>query len=69
MTESNSNPLSLLGKYISFNTTESLDRFGVVNSINFNIDGTVEISIGWDDHYKYSDLYNLKVLGEVTLYP
>lgn len=67
MAVSNTNALSLLGKYVSFNTDSSFDKYGVISNVIFNMDGTVELSIGWDDFYVLQDIRNLKILGEVVL--
>ncbi|WP_119054826.1 hypothetical protein [Acinetobacter colistiniresistens] len=61
--------LQLLGKYVSFNSDSCFETYGVISNVVFNMDGTVEISIGWDEFYDYSKITNLKVMGEVHLYP
>lgn len=60
--------LNLLGKYVSFSCERSLDCFGVVNSVVFDMDGSCQFSIGWDDFFSLTDISNLKILGEVKLY-
>jgi hypothetical protein len=60
--------LNLMGKYVSFSSEQSLDHHGVVTSVVFDIDGSVQFLIGFDDYYNYSDVVNLKILGEVILF-
>ncbi|WP_151688718.1 hypothetical protein [Acinetobacter nosocomialis] len=61
--------LQLLGEYVSFNTDTCFETYGVISNVVFNMDGTVGISIGWDEFYDYSAINNLKIIGEVILYP
>jgi len=68
MTVANTNALNYLGKYVSFNHQHNFEIYGVVSTVVFNIDGTIDLSIGWEDFYKYSEITNLKILGEVKLY-
>lgn len=69
MTAANTTALEYLGKYVSFNTDSSFEIYGVISNVIFNMEGTVEFSIGWDDFYNFSEVTNLKVLGEISLYP
>jgi len=69
MAAANTTVLQLLGKYVSFNTDTSFETYGVIFNVVFNMDGTIEISIGWDEFYDYSAISNLKIIGEVHLYP
>ena len=68
MTVANTNALNYLGKYVSFNHEDIFEIYGVISNVIFNMDGTVEMSIGWDDFYNFSEITNLKVLGEISLY-
>lgn len=68
MTVANTNALNYLGKYVSFNHEDIFEIYGVISNVIFNMDGTVEMSIGWDDFYNFSEITNLKVLGEINLY-
>lgn len=68
MTAANTNALNYLGKYVSFNTDSAFEVYGVISNVIFNMDGSVELSIGWDEFYSLSDVTNLKILGEVKLY-
>lgn len=68
MTVANTNALNYLGKYVSFNHEDIFEIYGVISNVIFNMDGTVELSIGWDDFYNFSEMTNLKVLGEISLY-
>jgi len=69
MAVANTTVLQLLGKYVSFTTDTCFDTYGVISNVVFNMDGTVEITIGWDEFYDYSAINNLKIIGEVILYP
>ena len=64
----NTNALNYLGKYVSFNHEDMFEKYGVISNVIFNMDGSVELSIGWDDFYELSKITNLKVLGEIKLY-
>ena len=64
----NTNALYYLGKYVSFNHEDMFEKYGVISNVIFNMDGSVELSIGWDDFYELSKITNLKVLGEIKLY-
>lgn len=68
MTVANTNALNYLGKYVSFNHEDIFEIYGVISNVTFNMDGTIEVSIGWDDFYNFSEITNLKVLGEISLY-
>jgi hypothetical protein len=68
MAVANTTALNLLGKYVSFSSQAYSDHYGVVSSVVFQIDGSVQFSIGWDDFYNYSEVIDLKVIGEVTIY-
>ena len=68
MTVANTNVLNYLGKYVSFNNEYNFEIYGVISNVIFYINGDVDIFIGWDDSYKYSEITNLKILGEVKLY-
>lgn len=68
MTVANTNALNYLGKYVSFNHEDISEIYGVISNVIFNMDGTVELSIGWHDFYNFSEMTNLKVLGEISLY-
>jgi hypothetical protein len=62
MTVANTNALNYLGKYVSFNHEDIFEIYGVISNVIFNMDGTIELSIGWDDFYNFSEMTNLKVL-------
>ncbi len=64
----NTNALNYLGKYVSFNHEDMFEKYGVISNVIFNMDGSVELSIGWDDFYEFSKITNLKILGEIKLY-
>ncbi|MCU4498445.1 hypothetical protein KTI55_18305 [Acinetobacter ursingii] len=64
----NTNALNYLGKYVSFNHEDMFEKYGVISNVIFNMDGSVELSIGWDDFYELSKITNLRVLGEIKLY-
>lgn len=68
MAVANTNALNYLGKYVSFNHEDIFEIYGVISNVIFNMDGTIELSIGWDDFYNFSEMTNLKVLGEISLY-
>ena len=68
MAVAHTNSLEYLGKYVSFNSDSSFEVYGVISNVIFNMDGTVELSIGWDEFYNLKDISNLKILGEVKLY-
>lgn len=68
MTVANTNALNYLGKYVSFNHEDIFEIYGVISNVIFNMDGTIELSIGWNDFYNFSEMTNLKVLGEISLY-
>lgn len=69
MAAANTTVLQLLGKYVSFNTDSRFETYGVISNVVFNMDGTIVISIGWDEFFDYSAISNLKIIGEVHLYP
>lgn len=68
MAVTNTNALNYLGKYVSFNHEDIFEIYGVISNVIFNMDGTIELSIGWNDFYNFSEMTNLKVLGEINLY-
>lgn len=68
MAAAHTTTLEYLGKYVSFNTDSTFEISGVISNVIFNIDGSVEFSIGWDDFFSLSEISNLKILGEVKLY-
>ena len=63
MTVANTNALNYLGKYVSFKHEDIFEIYGVISNVIFNMDGTVELSIGWDDFYNFSEMKNLKNIG------
>lgn len=69
MAVAHTNVLQLLGKYVSFNTDSCFETYGVISNVIFNMDGTVEFSIGWGEFYDYAKITNLRIMGEVHLYP
>jgi hypothetical protein len=68
MATSHTTSLAYLGKYVSFNTDSSFEMSGVISNIIFNIDGSIEFSLGWEDFFLFTEVHNLKILGEVKLY-
>ena len=40
---------------------------GVISSVIFNMDGTVEFSLGWGEFYSFIEVRNLKIVGDVHL--
>ena len=50
-----------------FLTDSAFEMKGVISSVIFNMDGTVEFSLG-DEFYSFIEVHNLKILGEVKLY-
>lgn len=68
MAVANTNALNYLGKYVSFNHEDIFEIYGVISNVIFKMDGTIEMSIGWDEFYNFSEITNLRVLGEITLY-
>jgi hypothetical protein len=68
MAASNTNALDYLGKYVSFNHDDIFEIYGVISNVIFNMDGSVEMSIDWDNFYELSKMSNLKILGEIRLY-
>lgn len=68
MTISHTTLLQYLGKYVSFNTDSSFEMTGVISAIIFNIDGSVEFSMGWEDFFSFTEIQNLKIIGEVKLH-
>lgn len=68
MTAAHTTLLQYLGKYVSFNTDSAFEVYGVISKVIFNMDGSIELSIGWDEFYSLKDITNLKILGEITLY-
>jgi len=72
MAVAHTNALNLIGKYVSFYINADhcrLDYEGVINSLILEHDGSHQLRIGFDDFYLLSDIEDLKVLGELTLYP
>ncbi|MDN5415620.1 MAG: hypothetical protein L0F83_06785 [Lactococcus raffinolactis] len=69
MAVANTTFLQYLGKYVSFTHDSSFEKYGVVNSVIFEADGSVQFSIGWDDFYDFAQVDKLKMLGEVLFYP
>ena len=67
MTISNTKALEYLGKYVSFTTDSPFETYGVVSNVIFNMNGSIEFSIGWDNFYSFTEVHNLKILGEVNL--
>ena len=53
MTISNTKALEYLGKYVSFTTDSPFEIYGVVSNVTFNMNGSIEFSIGWDDFYSF----------------
>lgn len=68
MAVSHTTSLDYLGKYVSFTTDSAFEIYGVISNIIFNMDGSIEFSIGWDDFFSLTEIRNLKILGEVRLY-
>lgn len=68
MTVTNTKALQYLGKYVSFTTNSAFETHAVISNIIFNMDGSIEFSIGWDDFFSFDEVHNLKILGEVKLY-
>ena len=68
MTVANTTVLEHLGKYVSFNTDSAFEISGVISNIIFNMDGSIEFSLGWEDFFLFTEVHNLKILGEVKLY-
>ena len=68
MAAAHTTTLEYLGKYVSFNTDSAFEISGVISSIVFNMDGSIDFSIGWDHFFSLSEISNLKILGEVKLY-
>lgn len=68
MTVANTKALDHLGKYVSFTTDSAFEIYGVVSNVIFNMNGSIEFSIGWDEFYSFTEVRNLKILGEVNLY-
>ena len=60
--------LNYLGKYVSFLTESAFEMHGVVSTVVFNMDGSIDFSIGWDHFFSFDEVRNLKILGEVKLY-
>ena len=60
--------LHYLGKYVSFLTESAFEVYGVISSVIFNMDGSSEFSIGSNDFYSFTEVRNLKILGEVNLF-
>jgi len=67
MADAHTTSLQYLGKYVSFLTDSAFEMKGVISSVIFNMDGTVEFSLG-DEFYSFIEVHNLKILGEVKLY-
>jgi hypothetical protein len=60
--------LDYLGKYVSFLTESPFEIRGVISAVIFHMDGSIQFSISLDDFYSFSDVRNLKILGEIKLY-
>ena len=68
MADAHTTSLQYLGKYVSFLSDESaFEMKGVISSVIFNMDGTVEFSLGWDEFYSFIEVRNLKIVGDVHL--
>ena len=67
MADAHTTSLQYLGKYVSFLTDSAFEMKGVISSVIFNMDGTVEFSLGWDEFYSFIDVRNLKIVGDVHL--
>ena len=46
MAVANTNALNYLGKYVSFNHEDIFEIYGVISNVIFNMDGTIEMTIG-----------------------
>ena len=68
MADAHTTCLQYLGKYVSFLTDSAFEMTGVISSVIFNMDGTVEFCLGWGDFFSFSEVRHLKILGEVNLY-
>ena len=44
-----------------------LEMNGVISSVIFNMDGTVEFCLGWGESYSFIEVRNLKIVGDVHL--
>ena len=65
MTELDTTVLNLLGKQVSFITTNGFhffDNRGVVDSIVFNLSGKHQISIEDGEFYSFDDLLEFQIL-------
>ena len=60
--------LDYLGKYVSFLTESAFEVNGVISSVIFNMDGTFEFALAWGDFYSFTQVRNLKILGDVHLH-
>ena len=61
-----SNPLELIGKYVSF-VSDDVDYIGVIDSVTFYLDGRHEISFHSSEFFDLSKISKLKLLGSVAL--
>ena len=68
MTAANTTSLNYLGKYVSFLTESAFEISGVISSVIFEMDGSIQFSISFDDFYSFDEVRHLKILGEVKLY-
>ena len=59
MADAHTTSLQYLGKYVSFLTDSAFEMKGVISSVIFNMDGTVEFSLG-DEFYSFIEVHNLK---------
>ena len=66
MADAHTTSLQYLGKYVSFLTDSAFEMKGVISSVIFNMDGTVEFSLG-DEFYSFIEVRNLKIVGDVHL--
>ena len=58
---------SIFGKICFFPYWFRFWNEGVISSVIFNMDGTVEFSLGWDEFYSFIEVRNLKIVGDVHL--
>ena len=58
---------SIFGKICFFLTASAFEMKGVISSVIFNMDGTVEFSLGWGEFYSFIEVRNLKIVGDVHL--
>ena len=62
MADAHTTSLQYLGKYVSFLTASAFEMKGVISSVIFNMDGTVEFSLGWGEFYSFIEVRNLKIV-------